>query len=82
VKEEDNVHLSHTYVSQGSNSAFIEVARQRAENARLLHEARAEQRKRPAWTWRHVARLAAGSFSRKFMGVGTRISRPAAQARS
>ena len=37
-RKEEKMHQSHTYASQGSKSAFVEIAQRRAEIGRLQRE--------------------------------------------
>lgn len=61
---------SHTYASQGSKTAFVEVAQRRAETARLLNEAGLAQ---PGWLARQARSLAGWAvprLDRRFAGLG------------
>jgi len=80
-RKEEKMHQSHTYASQGSKSAFVEIAQRRAEIGRLQREA-AGTRGRPLQERvPSVVSWASSRYAHFIRGLGNRASELWAAAR-
>jgi hypothetical protein len=76
------MYRSTSYASQGTKSAFVEMAERSAETARLLQGARVAQPGRRPKQMRSLARRAASTLDHLLAGPGKRTTQLRAEARS
>jgi hypothetical protein len=74
------MYRSISYVSQGSQSAFVEMAQRSAEVTRLFQEARVSQPERRSTQMQAAARRMARRVGHLLVGLGGTTTRGGAEA--